>query len=195
MIGVIEQAIIDRLKAADATGVLGYRWGAVASYSGELDAEVITNVTRGRFPMAWVVFAGDRRRDTAQGELRETQYALLVAARGGRNEQEGRHGSNDRVGAYQLVRDARGLLADQTLGLDIVPIQVTGTRTVFNGAVKGDPLAVYALDLVTGYRATPLPNAASLDDFETFHADWDLAPRDGQIDAADIVTLPIQEAS
>lgn len=202
MIGSIEQAILDRLQAAADAGTLGYAWGALASYGGELDEDVPTLLTRGRFPAAWAVFAGDRRRDHPKGEVRETRFSLIVAARAGRNEAERRRGAADRVGAYQLVEDARALLAGQTLGLDIEPITVAGVRTLFNGASKSQRLAVYALDLVTGYLAEAPVDVDVLDDFTTFHADWDIPPHGNvaaplpaeEADATDTITLPQEGA-
>lgn len=193
MIGAVEQAIIDRLKQAETEAILGYRWGAVGSYAGELDAEVTALVGNGRFPAAWVVYAGSKRRDGSQGVLRLAAFSVVCAASGGRNEQERRHGSGGHVGAYQLVEDVCGLLDGQSLGLDILPIEISGDRTIFNGAATSQRLAVYAIDLVTGWRGKAATDAGTLDDFATFHAAWDLPPHDGESDAADTIELPIQE--
>ena len=58
----------------------------------------------------------------------------------------------------------------------------------------GDRLAFHETTLVIEYREAYPPEAdpSTLDDFVTFHGDYDLAPSDGQIDATDIVTLPTQ---
>lgn len=46
MIGVIEQAIMDRLRAASDTGTLGYHLAAVESYAGQLDGEPVRSAAR-----------------------------------------------------------------------------------------------------------------------------------------------------
>lgn len=193
MIGAVEQAIIDRLQAAEAS--LGYRWGAVGSYAGELDDNATALVANGRFPAAWAVYTGRQRAAHPKGDLWRVGFTVVVAADGGRNEQERRHGAAGRVGAYQLVDDIIDLLDGQTLGLDIVPVEVTGDRTLFNGTARSKRLAVYAIDLTTGWLAEPPVDAATLDDFATFHAEWDIPPHRSadEPDAVDHIQLPIQE--
>jgi hypothetical protein len=55
----------------------------------------------------------------------------------------------------------------------------------FYGEAKVEFQVVYGL---------PDPSTAGLDDFLRFHADYDLAPADGNIDATDDVSLPAPEA-
>lgn len=78
MIGVIEQAIMDRLRAASDTGTLGYHLAAVESYAGQLDGE-LSAVLRERAPAAWVVFNGETRDDKTG-----TRHALARPLLGGR---------------------------------------------------------------------------------------------------------------
>lgn len=197
MIGTIEQAILDRVRAASDSGTLGYVLGQVTSYGGELDEDIAT-LMRGRFPAVWCVFSGKKDAESPRGKVWRASFAVLVAARGGRNEAERRHGADDRVGAYQLAEDVERLLDGQTLGLDLEePIKARGVRTLFNGAAKGQRLAVYAIDLVAAYLAEPMAEAEGLDDFRTFHADWDIPPRGSvapplpaaDADARDTLTL------
>lgn len=196
MIGTIEQAIIDRIQAASTGGTLGYRLAAVTSYGGELDGD-ISAVLRLRFPAAWVVYAGGTARQGAGGKIWQARFAVVVAAKGGRNQVERRRGADDKVGAYQLAEDMASLLERQTLGLDIAPIDVGAIRTLFNGAAKADRLAVFALDLTTAYAADPGVDEVELAAFQTFHADWDIPPHGNvsaplpaaDADASDTVTL------
>ncbi len=203
MIGEIEDAMIARVAAASDAGVLGYRFGTVASYGGEFDhdgdlseGELRTLVRR--FPAAWVVFGGgpfDQR--AADLYDQNANFAVVVAARSLRNEAASRRGDGTSPGSYQLAEDVIGLLAGQTVGLEIDPLAPRAIRTLFNSKVRGEQLSVLVVEFATAFRVDAAA-PANLDDFKLFHVDWDVPPfqshetvpvPDGEADATDLVNV------
>lgn len=199
MIGQIEDAIIARIEAAAAAGgVLGYRFRAVATYSGEMDQEV--KHVAPSFPACWVAYMGeDRPEPLGDGTYRhEPTFALVIAARNVRNERARRHGSVGEVGTYQMLEDLRALLSGKDLGLEIRDIEPGATRQLVNRQVQDQKLSVLTLELHTAYETKAALPDANIEDFLTFHADWDIpggADAEEPLpaaekDAEDTVTLP-----
>lgn len=203
MIGAIEQALVDRVEAANGVGGLGYRLRTVASYGNELDDDVDRVIKA--FPAVWVTYLGEHAPlDIGGGAWRAAaRFAVLVAASNRRNERATRHGASGEPGAYQIVEDLRTLLCGEDLGLDAAEVvQPAGVEPRANGKFGAAHMAVYALLLEIIYVIEPASAPAhALGSFETFHADWDLPPR-GNVtpplpaadpDASDTVTLPQDE--
>ncbi|HAJ17353.1 MAG TPA: hypothetical protein DCL57_04520, partial [Microbacterium sp.] len=87
------------------------------------------------------------------------------------------------------------LLAGQTFGLDIEELEPGRVQPLVNARVHEQHLSILTLDLHTSYQTTQR-GVSDLDDFVTFHADWDLPPIDlvpplpvADPDAADTVAL------
>ena len=181
MIGVIENAIIARLKAADTAGVLGYHWADVDSLPIEIDEQLPEWITR--FPSAWTVFGGWRPiAQTTQGERVRATFHLVVGAQNLRNERATRMGGTDtEVGSYQLAMDAAGLLVGQDLGLPIQAFTL-GVLTPLYTKVsdKGRRISLMALELPCEFVVEPIGAAQpNIGDFATFHTDWDIPPFGG----------------
>ena len=198
MIAQIEDAIIARLEAASTAGALGYRYRTLATYSGEFDEDVQKVVPT--FPAIWVAFMGeDRPAHIGDGRWHhEPTFALVIANRNLRNERARRHGSQGEVGTYQMLEDARALLANKDLGLDIAEISPGATRQLVNKRVQDQKLSVLTLELHTAYETRAELHEANIADFLSFHVDWDIPggaepsaplPAD-ENDAEDNVTLP-----
>lgn len=200
MIGAIEQAMVDRIKAASAAGTLGYTLKKVISYGGEFDADIKQVIKD--FPAVWVVFAGRGRpvqRTTAIWRV-ESRFTVVGGTRNRRNERARRRGDAGKVGSYQIVEDCEALLIGQTFGLAIDPVEPAGVRSLFQGAVSDRQVSLYAIDLTVRQEIEIPAPAGGLDDFITFHADWDIPVFDpaltvpaapGTADATDDVTLEI----
>ncbi|MGH7027377.1 phage protein Gp37 [Brevundimonas sp.] len=191
-IAEIENAILARLQAAGDQSVLGYRFRTLESYPEEFDAYLKNTIKAGHvFPGAWVVFGGWRRPTDAGSSLNaEAVFMVVVAARNLRNEKSQRHGATDKeVGSYQLLLDVSRLLHGQRLGLDIGALQLGPCRSVRpTQTITENQLSVYALEF-----SAALPIAIGgglsgpLDDFSTFHANWDAPP------FADIEAVPADD--
>lgn len=175
MIGAIEQAMIDRVKAASADGVLGYELREVDSYADQLTPDNIKRAAQ-NFPAVLFVFLGEPAPEDAPGggERRRPRFAAFVCQDNRRNEKARRRGADGKVGSYQMAEDVKALFFNQTLGLDLNgPIRGGAIRSMFNSG----GLSVYAVEFTAVFDWNPaLADAATLDDFSTFHADWDVPP-------------------
>ena len=153
MIGEIEAALIARVAAVNgmAPGQLGYRLATIGSYGGQYDESL--SQAQPAFPAVWFALDSDEfARDQGNVHVWQPRWTVLCATRSLRNEQARRQGAAGEVGTYQLVQDLRRLLVGQTLGLPIDPIRATRISAVHTGALKGQPVAVYGLHLVTAYN-------------------------------------------
>jgi len=184
----LENAALARLKAAETT--LGYSWRTLDSLPLQFD-EALEQLAS-QAPAAWAVWTG-LGQGAVQGTTKAypTSLVMIVAAENRRSERATRHGGSDaEVGSYQLLADVAALLDEQKLGLDIAPLTLTDARPLF---FRGLPKAtrnwsVFALTFETTVFMRRGAAASALDDFATFHADWDLPPL-GSIDASDHLTL------
>jgi len=177
MIGAIEQAIIDRIAAANgAAGALGYELRKIASYGNELDSGIKSLVRQ--FPACWIVFGGapKPRRQAGDIWLYEPVFSVIVAAKNRRNEEAARRGVGAKPGSYQICEDIAGLLVGQDLGLAIERIQPGAIRSVLNGAVQGADASIYALEIHTSYESEKAAPTENIGSFTTFHVDYDLPP-------------------
>lgn len=201
MIAAIEQAIIDRLKLAETNGVLGYRLKKIATYGGELTDGKLNEVVRG-LPAFLVIFNEQTKLGTYQnGAIVEWRalFTVFCAAKSLRNEKAARHGTEiGEVGSYQMFKDALALIGCQKLGLEIGALIPQRVLPILNDRSDRDLASIYAVQFATVYREDNGQKADSLDDFETFHANWDVPvhgnvstdlPADSTADATDQVTL------
>lgn len=204
MISDIETAIIARITAAKDSGALGYDLFKVTSYAGELSPAF--DIIRA-LPAMWVVFGGEEV-DLSYSAQRLTRwrasFTVIVAAKSLRNEAESRHGSGIRVGSYQMMRDVKALLSGQTFDLKIAPLKPLRVIAIANnskkekGSSQPDMASIYGVQFETTYTTDNIDKTVSLDDFTTFHSDWDIPafgnvdtelPASDTADATDTITL------
>lgn len=187
MIAQTELAILDALRAAGESGVLGYKWQTLETYPEEWDL-YLKDKRDWRSPAAWVVFAGaDSSFVTSMGTVRleGARFGLVVAAENKRNETATRHGGPGDAaaaepGSYQLILDAIAILAGSTLGIDIDALEPGAIRSVRPfAALKERNVSMFATMFVTAFEFTMLPSGEALDAFETLHLDWDVPPFGG----------------
>jgi len=178
MIGLIENAILARLKAASDTDVLGYRLRTVESYGGQFaDDDKLNRLVQ--FPAAYAVYLGSRPLgETGAYDQQLATFAVIVAATNMRNEAATRHGASGDVGTYQMISDVQGLLKRQDFGLDIGGLTLGPVRSLFSGVIETRRTSVFAVEFTTTYSdASDIDTAVSgLDDFQTFHVNWDVPP-------------------
>ncbi|ESQ78511.1 phage protein Gp37 [Asticcacaulis sp. YBE204] len=199
----VEEAIINRLKAAGNTKVLGYEYKSAITYPADFDSWINENVRK--FPACWAYFASGDSEGFVQGrgESLNASFILVVAAKNRRNQQAQRVGGiPGEIGAYQLVRDAIALLSNHQLGLSIAPLQLEGIRQVRPTALMVENKAsVWAIHFSTSFLLETdyfEPEAEFTDDFTTMKVTWDLPEADGQPDGVaemtQTITLPQEEA-
>lgn len=168
MIGVIEDAIIDRIKTAD----LGYKLKKVASYGGEFADALDRAVTA--FPCILVAFAGKTRADSHN---MTTRFLIMCCAENLRNERNARRGDGTAAGSYQMVKDIETLFHRRKLGLEAVDeITVTNVTPLVNDKSGSRLASVYGVELSMRVADEDGVEDSSLGEFETFHANWDVPP-------------------
>ncbi|MEX2450912.1 MAG: phage protein Gp37 [Rhodospirillales bacterium] len=179
MIGTIEQAIVDRITSFNGTGdgKLGYYIRSIESYGNELDLDI--NIMLRSLPAVWVVFMGGPIKEIVAGRYEaKPTFSVLVGQKNRRNEKASRFGAAGDVGTYQMIKDVLALVMDQDFGLAIEPMIPTTIRSVVQGRSKetGEDMSVYAIHFETKYWINTHADESGLDDFISFHADWDLPP-------------------
>jgi phage gp37-like protein len=201
MISAIENAIIARIAAAQAAPApngLGYTLKKLATYGGEFSDGVERIVTD--FPAVLLAFGGAQPVKTV-GTITQLKgtFSLICCATSLRNEKAARHGKDGKIGTYQIFTDMLALLTGQTLGLDITPLTPSGIRPLMNDKAGTQLASIYGLDFETTF-SVEAKAPTGLDDFETFHGDWDITTHGNvtpplptaEADARDHLTLPIQ---
>ncbi|MBF0249962.1 MAG: DUF1834 family protein [Alphaproteobacteria bacterium] len=190
MIGNIEQAMIDAVKAVNGTdaGKLGYQILTIGSYGGEFASEEGISRAVRTFPAVLFVYLGEPKpvEGPNGGLWRRPSWAAFVAQDNRRNESSVRHGADGKVGSYQMAEDIAALFFRKDLGQAIQPIVPGAVRSIRNAG----SVSIYSVELTTEFLWNPaLADAAALNDFSTFHADWDMPPH-GNVTAP----LPAAEA-
>lgn len=185
----LEDAIIERIRAASESGALGYRLAEVGSYGGQFDDEAFFTQFR-KFPAIWVTVGGSKpQRITARKWQIRPVVAVMVGTRNVRGERHTRHGSVREVGTYQLLEDVRNLLTGQSLGLSIDPLSLGADRTLFNTRVGAEALSVFAAEFHTAFTyVTPDPDADA-GDYTEIGLRYYLQPGDDTADASDTIPL------
>lgn len=198
MIGLIEDAIIARIKdAAAATPGLGYRLASVTSYGGELDDEQALEYID--YPAVWVTFGGagkPRAMGTQRNKwLTPATFVTLCAAHNVRGERDTRHGlvvngEVIEVGAYQMIQDVSLLLINQDLGLPIDHLKPGAIRTLYNAKLNSQSIAVFAREWHTDFVETQPREPIDLSNpmWLKLGINYYL-PGDAKADAQDTVTL------
>lgn len=183
-IAEVENGILDRMRAAAAANVLGYKYRTLDTYPADFDVYLKEKIVGDAgFPAIWVVFGGWRTPEDQGSALQAPAvFMVIVAAQNLRNETAQRHGATaSEVGSYQLMLDAAALLHGQRLGLDMGPLQLGPCRSIRPTAtIMERRLSLYALEFTTllPIEVAGFPVAA-LDDFSTFHCNWDVPPIGG----------------
>jgi len=204
MIGAIENAILKRIW--DNRAALGGYVRAVASYGGEFDNPASLAEIVKQFPCFVVAFVGCPAPTDAGANRWEYEpiFAVMAIAKNYRNEAAQRQGAGTEIGTYQMVRDARELLAGQKLDLDLSrPLYPGACRQLFNGRFQNQRLSIMSQEFTCRFVEEIAPPDATqpIGNFVTFHADWDIPvfttqPNDplplaaDRRDAEDSVSLP-----
>lgn len=184
MIDAIEDAIIERIKAAEGMKYLK----TVATYGGELDDD-LAYVVRS-YPAVWIVYAGGGKPKKIAAEKWKVpvSFAIMVAARNVRNEASTRKGDAVNVGTYQMLKDVRTLMLNQDLGLEIERFEPGAVRTLFNTKVRSDSLSVMSQEWAAAYIEYA-PTEEALHELLRVGLNYFIKPGDDVIDASDEVTL------
>ncbi|TCS38482.1 phage gp37-like protein [Paucimonas lemoignei] len=165
MIGQLEDAIVSRIKAAQAANLWQYRLRTVDTYGGQIDESVQSTF---QFPAVFVSFVGSkiRKRTGERGRIMEVKLALYIAARNPRNERATRHGDMHEPGSYQIAEDMVALLENQRLGMPMhLPLMCTDIKTLFvarkSDGHNAESILVVEFECEFGWEAA-LPECANV---------------------------------
>lgn len=193
MIGELEDAIVARIKAAQAAGLWPYKLLTIDTYGGQIDESTQSTF---RFPAVFVAFTRMKQKQQVgeRDRMVVVHLTLYVAARNPRNERATRHGDLHEPGSYQIVEDLLTLLENQRLGLPMaLPLMHTEIDTLFvarksDGANAESILAV-SFECQFVWRAA-LPELAnvSTDDWLKTGQSFYIKPGDNLADAAAVIT-------
>lgn len=196
LIGDIETAIQERLRAASTQDVLGYKLRQVESLPQDLEENLADHVQS--FPAMWTVYAGWRKvSDQADGGIvADLSFSVICAASNLRNGSAARHGAGAEPGSIQMVMDVVGLVAGRDFGLPIGPMIPGDQKPLITGQTKGHKLSLFA-QAFTARAAIDLVDEPDIlltqpqGDFAEFGVAWDLPPSDP--DAPDLETVQTLE--
>jgi phage gp37-like protein len=184
-IAATEQYFIDDIKAA-----FNGRLKGVESLPAQWDDRTFERIFRAA-PGVFVVFAGGPRLPQFQdGVVIDATWVFAAVTTHASGELARRRGDSREIGAYEILE----ILAARYEGAEIPgalgPMHVDDVQNLFDDAIENQGAALYALSCRLPTLLAPSDSAApTLDDFLTFHDQVDLAPVDGQPEAADLVEL------
>lgn len=192
MIGELEDAIVARIKAAQAAGLWPYKIMTIETYGGQIDESTQSTF---RFPAVFVAFTRFKKRG-ALGErarLVDVHLVLYVAARNPRNERSTRHGDMHEPGSFQIAEDLIALLENQRVGMPMThALSAEEIDTLFvarksDGANAESILAVSMECQFTWSAALPECANVSTDDWLKTGQTFYLKPGDNIADASTLI--------
>lgn len=179
---VTEDALIAAIK-----GALGQNVKTVDSLPGNWDANMLSRLIVNA-PAAYVAFLGGSAPGTSDTlAALSSLWGVYAVTTDPSGQATRRRGGPVSIGAYEILQRVVPTLHNLTI-TDVGTLAFTGIDNLFTGTLAKQNLTIYEAQF-----KLPLTFenevVTALDDFITFHADYDFAPPDGQIDAADQVTL------
>lgn len=131
MIGELEDAVVARIKAAQAAELWPYKLLTVETYGGQIAEDTQSTF---RFPAVFVAFTRLRKHGMLGERTRlvTVHLTVYVAARNPRNERATRHGDMHEPGSFQIAEDVIALLENQRLGMPMTQaLSCTDIDTLF----------------------------------------------------------------
>lgn len=196
MIGELEDAIVARIRAAQAANLWPYKLRTIDSYGGQISEDTQSTFA---FPAVFVAFTRMKKRG-ALGErtrLADVHLVLYVATRNPRNERATRQGDMHEPGSFQIAEDLIALLENQRVGMPMTkPLDSEEIDTLFV-ARKSDGAnaeSVLAVSMVCQFAwSAALPECANVttDDWLKTGQTFYVKPGD---DVADETALTVHAA-
>jgi phage gp37-like protein len=170
MIHELEDAMLKRIRDAQAAGVWPYKILTIDNYAGQIDEGQQSTF---KFPAVFCSFVKWRRKASLGERTRLIVVDMMVyiCARNPRNSRAARQGDAGEVGSYQMAEDLVALLENQRLGMPMhQPLMATGVETVYigrkaDGANAESILAIPMECEFTWQAALPDCAQVSLDDW------------------------------
>lgn len=178
----VEDNLLAKIKA-----LFGNKLKVVDSLPGDLDENLIKQMLI-QAPGVYLAFTGGPRRRTEYESSIDGRWVVFAITGHASGEKARRRGDKVMIGAYQIISliaaSLDGYVVDEVGTMDLVKVD-----PIFNGTLNGMGCTIYGAIFSLPMTFTPELDPAALDDFLTFDASYDFAPKDGIIDAEDKVTL------
>lgn len=202
ILGKAEDDMLARIKAFQP--FLGYKVETVDTYGSEF-SDGVERAMRD-WPAYLFVYNGSTPMAGSTQRLLKykARWAVLCCSGSLRGEAAARKGSITGAGSYQMLCDARRMLRNfvplkaGTFEGSAGAIEIAGDRQLLQDKAGQQLVSVYALDIEIPMTEETTGLPATLDDFKTFHADYDIPPHgnvqrpppsEETADATDNVTL------
>lgn len=183
-----ENWFIDRLKA-----VFQDHLRAVESLPADFDDQAFERMLR-EAPGVYVVFnGGDRAEGYGDHLVIDSRWSFYAVTGHQQGDLARRHGDARMIGAYTMIELLLGTLEEAMPPDAAEAMRVLSIGNVYSDAVEYKGATAYVIECGMHQGIGPSaqdPAEPDLAAFITFHGDIDLAEPDGEIDAADTVTLP-----
>ncbi|MBI1321336.1 MAG: DUF1834 family protein [Candidatus Hydrogenedens sp.] len=160
MIGETEDRILARLRAAEPA--LGWKWGLLKGYEGELESPDALAQVLARTPAVLVHYAGGPVVEASGALLHRATFQLVFVSSRARDPRARRHGNAGDVGTYARLETALALLIGQRLGLDdLLPVEPGAIQIAWEGGVTDatqrqvNDVSILVADLETGWFVRP----------------------------------------
>lgn len=181
----IEDHLVTRIKTH-----FGSVLKAVDTLPTDFDANEFERVLR-LAPGVFISFGfGPAMKDSAiQRVTIASRWTIIAVSGNAGGEKQRRHGSLVEIGAYEIMERLIPLLHDYVVP-DVGTLSLMDADNLFSGELDKKGVSMYAavFTLPMTFESN-LFDENGLDDFITFHGDYDLAAPDGSAEAADTVTL------
>lgn len=182
IVSLVEDALINRIKAR-----FGNALRKVDSLPGDLDEALLKQILV-QAPGVYILFSGGPRRNAENSNDIDGKWVIFAITGHASGQAARRRGDALMIGAYQIISIICGSLSGYVVD-DVGTLELVNVQNLFNGAIDRQGCSIYAATFNLPMSFTPVLDPALLDDFVTFHADYDFAPQDGVNDATDQVTL------
>jgi len=184
MDGLVEDHLIDKVKAH-----FGRTLRLVAALPGEWDDEMLKKLLLNA-PAVYLACPGGPRTpgesDLVGINSRWLFYVITTHAGG---EAQRRRGDALQIGAWEICRRLVVLFHNHTIP-DVGTMDLASIDNLYNGSIENKGVTLYGVRFELPIHFDADISLATLDDFETFHVDFDLEPADGNIDGQTDIDLP-----
>lgn len=180
IIATIETAIVNRLAYHNSTTKAKYKWAfkckEIDGYGGQFDsAEEVAQAAQNA-PGLWVSYEGETGEMAGNLYHVRLNFAVFALAKS-YLPAELRRGGPNVVGLYQLIEAVRTALVNQSLGLNMNPLELQNITPLWRGGPQGGGISLALMRFQTRVSLAMEPNI-DLDDIicpePLYVAAWDL---------------------
>jgi len=180
----IENKLIDLIKTA-----LGAQVKGVASLPGGWDADMLKRLIL-RAPAVYVAFLGGPVVGPGGSICGiSSRWGVYAVTSDPSGQAVRRTGGRGVIGAYEILERAIPAINGQTLD-GVGSFELSGSiDNLFSGTLAKQNLTIYEAQFTISLQFEAVPDPGALDDFITFHVDFDLAAPDGEIEGSTDIIL------